>query len=273
MNFLRMFIWFIMNLFVNRIKLFLYYSSAGIKKSLRKRGVLPRNPFDDVVVVSYPKSGRTWVRVVLDYLGVNLAYDHDAARIAYHPTKDYNGFDVDEEKYKTKRVINIVRDPRDVAVSSYYHAVYRQQVFDGTFSEFIRSEKFGLRKILDFQSKWLDAASIAKDFKLIRYEELHKDSVSAFKSILKFLNNGDISEAKLRKTIEMFSFENMKAYEKSGAFRMKYGKILKPKDAKNENSYKVRKGKVGGYKEIFSKNDIQYCDSLIDKYGLDYYKK
>ena len=148
--------------------------------------------------------------MVLDYLGIEIYYDHDAAAIAYHPEKDYSDFDIDERKFEDKKVILLIRDPRDVVVSSYFHAVYRQYVFNGSISDFIRSNKFGIKKIIDFQKKWVSSADIPQDFICLKYEDFKKQPLDSFQRLLDFINEKKISKQKIRKTLELFSFKNMK---------------------------------------------------------------
>ncbi len=250
---------------LNYLNIISRYFVLGIRRSLRKKGFLSENKIEDTVLVSYPKSGRTWIRVVLDYLGIDINYDHDAAAIAYHPKKDYSDLNIDENKYEDKKVILLIRDPRDVVVSSYFHAVYRQNVFNGSISDFIRSKKFGIHKIIDFQKKWISSADIPQDFICFKYEDLKEQPVDCFKTLIDFIDDKKIPEKKIRKTVNLFSFQNMKKYEEKGIFRLRYGRILKPADNSNNNSYKVRKGKAGAYKDYLGKEDINYCDKIISE--------
>src|SRR5437588_5980082 len=89
---------------------------------------------DDVFIVSYPKSGNTWARFLIG----NLFHDDEPVTFAnveervpsiyVHPDralrrlprilKSHECFDP-----RYRRVIYIVRDPRDVAVSYYHHCI------------------------------------------------------------------------------------------------------------------------------------------------------
>ena len=53
------------------------------------------------IVVSYPKSGRTWLRYMLDHLGIHLIYSHQrpAAQLP--------------AGWEAKKIILLHRDPRD----------------------------------------------------------------------------------------------------------------------------------------------------------------
>ena len=95
---------------------------TGLARSLRKRGVLAPVPAAEAVVLSYPKSGRTWLRAMLDELGIGVDYDHADANTLYHPTEPFEIGRVDAGRYGDKRVVFLQRDPRDVLVSSYFEA-------------------------------------------------------------------------------------------------------------------------------------------------------
>jgi hypothetical protein len=55
-------------------------------------------------------------------------------------------------------------------------------------------------------------------------------------------------------------FENMRKLEAAGAFD---SKILKPGDVTDPESFKVRRGKVGGYREYLSDEDQRYAEEVM----------
>lgn len=249
------------------------YFRTGVRQFLKKKGIIKDNRFDDVVVISYPKSGRTWLRVMLDFLDIEIKYEHDAAKVLYDANNDFNKSDIDVRKYSDKRVIYLIRDPRDVVVSSYFQAVNRQQIFNGTLSDFIRDEKFGIRKILLFQSEWLKNKDIPADFMLLKYESMYEQPEREFRKALDFLNARNISDKKIRNTVELFAFKNMQQFEKCGLFRMRYGRRLKPISADNTESYKVRKGKIHGFRDYMPDKDIEYCNECIKELDTGVYSQ
>ena len=52
----------------------------------------------------------------------------------------------------------------------------------------------------------------------------------------------------------------MKAMEKTNSFGTSR---LKPADPRDPESYKVRKGKVGGFVDYLDPKEIKYCDEAI----------
>ena len=138
-------------------------------------------------ILSHPKSGRTWLRVMLSkYLSSlnnhkfsNLIEIHqltteiDAPIISFnHDNTSYNyGISMNKTHFKNKKyknetdnVILLVRDPRDVIVSYYLHCTRRRKYFSGTISDFIRDDKFGIEKIIMFLNNWVKNSTIPKNF-------------------------------------------------------------------------------------------------------------
>ena len=59
-----------------------------------------------------------------------------------------------------------------------------------------------------------------------------------------------------REALEFSRFENMQKLEAAGAFD---SNILHPGDVRDPESFKVRRGKVGGYREYLSADDQQFA--------------
>jgi hypothetical protein len=58
----------------------------------------------------------------------------------------------------------------------------------------------------------------------------------------------------------------MQERERSGVYSVSYGERLTPANADDEESYKVRRGKVSGYRDYLSDADIAYCSELLERY-------
>jgi len=63
-----------------------------------------------------------------------------------------------------------------------------------------------------------------------------------------------------QQALEFSRFENMQKLEAAGAFD---SKILHPGDVRDPESFKVRRGKVGGYREYLSFEDQKYAASAL----------
>ena len=146
---------------------------------------------DDVFLVSYPRSGNTWMRFLIGNL-VNpeepITFANIEARIPEiylfadrvlrrlpcpRILKSHEYFD-----HRYKRVIYIVRDPRDIATSMYHYSVKRGDIPDGYSIEkfvprFIKGqflEDFGTWH--EHVRSWLATRQNNSGFVLLRYEAM-----------------------------------------------------------------------------------------------------
>ncbi|MFP4620043.1 MAG: sulfotransferase domain-containing protein [Bacteroidales bacterium] len=243
---------------------------SNLKEGIKKRYHWYFGPYRNVAVVSYPKSGRTWLRVMLHDLKVIPVYYHDGSQNAL----DITYYDLPEDKSGFSRniVIFLVRDPRDTVVSSYFQMTRRHKAFEGTISDFIRDDRYGIKKILKFHEIWHKNHHLPKDFKLIKYEDMHEDTFGVMKDLLEFLNVNRVDEDQLKKIIWFYQFNNMQKLEKHGYFKKSFKRVLYPKDMNDQESYKTRKGKVGGFHEYFSDEDIEYCNQVMKEFPNPFYR-
>ncbi|MEM1002372.1 MAG: sulfotransferase domain-containing protein [Bacteroidota bacterium] len=241
-----------------------------------------------VYIVSFPKSGRTWLRTLIgkaliDGFALNTQdlleplkltvsagvlpteFIHDGTNAIL--AKPWTELESDKSSYKDKKVIFLVREPKDLIVSFYFSTTRRKQIYEGSISEFIRSDEYGIKKIMTFYKNWCDNQNVPKDFFLLRYEDLHKDAETCLASVLKFIAAENIPKQVIKDAVDFGDFENMKQLERSGQYSWR----LLPANASDEQSYKVRQGKVGGYVDYLSKEDIEYIDGIIAQANCSFF--
>ncbi len=242
---------------------------ATLKQGIRKRYNRQFGPYRDVIVISYPKSGRTWLRVMLNDLHIIPSYAHDGSQNALNIPY----WDLPENKshYSRNRIVIMVRDPRDTVVSSYFQMTKRHESFNGTISDFIRDERYGIKKILKFHEIWNKNRHVPAGFKLIKYEDMHEDPLAVMKDLLEFLRVKKLDEDKLQRIIQFYQFNNMHKLEKQGYFKKTFKGVLSPKDVNDKESYKTRKGRVGGFYEYFSEDDLEYCNQVMREFPNPFY--
>jgi hypothetical protein len=214
--------------------------------------------------ISYPKSGRTWLRVMLDQLAVGLDYTH--AGSAFH-SKDFRS----TEAFVGKRpLLFLYRNPIDTTISGYFHVTKREAwrgLFQGDLSSYVRDPQFGIERTLRFNAMWLAAISERDDVLITRYETLHSNAASELRQIAKWLNV-EPDEDKITKAIDVGRFESMRNKESSGQSDERYGHRLRTVDSTDSDSFKVRRGVVGGYKDYLTENEILYCNNIMERYGI-----
>jgi hypothetical protein len=243
------------------------------------RGRSRRPP--EAYIISYPKSGRTWLRLLLgkvlcDQFGVEPTQMLDTLRATclagVTPTKfthdgsgmreglHFSKLSACKAHYEGKRVVLLLRDPRDVMVSCYFQATKRINVFDGSIADFVRNEQYGIRKCVSFYKNWGENVRVPRETLCLRYEEIHAGPQRVLQSLLNFIGVRGVSSQTLDAAIEFGRFENMKRMEATGQFNRQ---VLRPGDAKDDESFKVRRGKVGGYSNYLSQDDCKYLTEVI----------
>ncbi len=167
--------------------------------------------------------------------------------------------------YKNSKVVFVGRDVRDTLVSAYFQATKRINVYDGDIGEFAKSELYGVDKILSFYKLWHEAYQESRSFMYTSYELMHENAHRELKRVLNFMNIG-VDEELVDKAVASCSFSNMKTMEKEGEGT---SSAFQPADKSDSESYKTRKGKVGGYVDHLSEEDVGYIQKRAQAYGID----
>lgn len=236
----------------------------------------------DALILSYPKCGRTWVRLILSKILVahfqlpepadpfdleSLADSGGAAVPRIRVAHDDDAYlkapgeqRAQRSEYRDSKVILLVRDPRDVLVSNYFQAGRRHGYFKGSLSEFVRSP-LGAPSLLRYLQIWRRNQQTPTAFLLVRYEDMADDTVAEITRILQFLTL-DIDPATVQQAVDDCAFEKMQRMERNGALAS--GRLT-PGNLGDPESFKVRRGKVGGYTEYLSPEDIAYIESLMER--------
>jgi hypothetical protein len=241
------------------------------------------HPGTGVTIISYPKTGRTWLRVLIgkaicDHAGLHetmllntprltaeaglsvTRFTHDDASL--NAAQHYRTLETRKTRFRNQKVIFLARDPRDTMVSCYFQATRRVDQFDGTISEFIRDDRLGIRKYVQFANVWYENRSIPQGYLTLHYEAMKADTHAAVRQVLDFLGAQAIPDAIIEQAVEYSSFENMKKLEKARQFQEAR---MQPGDASDPESFKVRKGSVGGFGEYLSEADTTYIEAIVQE--------
>jgi hypothetical protein len=244
----------------------------------------------EVIILSIPKSGRTWIRAFLcayfckrhgleftlqpgryNQPGFpRVIFSHD---LFEHRTKGdlwdrlRGKYLVPRRELSRAKIILLARDPRDCFVSLYLQITRRDphapvELRRKSVSEMLRDGKFGVRAIVNTMNDWIEEFSGRDDFVLIRYEVLRASPTEHFRDLLAVLGESVPDMTMFHEALEFSRFENMQKLEAAGAFD---SKILHPGDVRDPESFKVRRGKVGGYREYLSVEDQKYAADALAK--------
>lgn len=245
----------------------------------------------DAVIVSFGKSGRTWLRVMLSRFyqvryGLSerhlIGFDNLHRKNPAIPKlffthdnyiKDYTGNRDSKADFYTKKVVLLVRNPLDVAVSQFFQWKYRMRPgkkalnqypehgSDTDIYDFVMSESAGLPKIIDYLNLWMKESSKINELLVVRYEDMRTNTAQTLARIVDFLGTPG-SEEDIQESVRFASVENMRNMETRRTFWLS-GSRMVARDRKNPNSFKVRKAKVGGYRDYFDESQIEHMNQLV----------
>jgi hypothetical protein len=241
-------------------------------------------PDADAVFVSFPKSGRTWVRVMMSrvyhsHYGVpgeelfefdnlhnldpripRLLISHDG-----EPWQTPQGLPTDKSAYAGKKVILLARNPIDVAVSRHFHIRNRAtwiphpEYKDLPIGEFVWAPLGGLPTIVAYLNIWDRARSTIRDLLMVRYEDFRAQPEATLAKVTEFLGLPATTE-EIAEAVSYAAFENLRKKEEQGTIP---NHRLGARQEGNPDSLKVRRGKVRGYLDYFSAEEVARMEAYV----------
>jgi hypothetical protein len=250
------------------------------------------------LIIGHPKSGNTWLKVMISRL-YQLRYDLPESKLintdefarkipeiprlaATNGCYSYEGevgkllnAGVADNALRRKPVMFLARNPIDIAVSWYHQFTKRQsrakqELINHSIEhpvdrrtvemwDFVRHSDIGLPFLIDYQNTWARNIADLDHGLLVKYEELRAEPVSTLQKIIQHMGE-DFSEEEIRQAVEWGSFDNLQKLETSGTFKQGGMKLV---NANDPSSFKVRRGKVGGYREDFAPQQVAELEALV----------
>jgi hypothetical protein len=244
----------------------------------RLRGVKEK-----IVCVSYPKSGRTWVRFALISAGVKIKFTHGGYASRDPDELGYQFTGLRPQSFGSKNIF-LYRNSLDTAVSEFHqihnrifrpdHPQYERMkerlskqnlLPPADLDEFVLHPVWGCRKISAFNAAHIEYFSKRKNNMLVRYEDLRRDPRAYFSQMLDFIGAKDYD---IEHVLRESSFENMRQLELNADEATKKANRLYGMRDGDENSLKVRQGKVGGYAEKLKPETVEAARKICAEYNL-----
>lgn len=249
----------------------------GRVRALRK--LISFKYFTDIYVIGYPKTGNTWVRSFLnDYIyrfyGVRMLdrrhdYVHFKSKIPRINYRHfYNFFCGDQirlmldgelakrtkkllEILRGKKVVHLVRDPRDVLVSFIDHASKHGYSLDR--QEFFNNDGVNIDSVIQYYRLIHSAKDTFGAYLVSSFEERIQNPKNAFKEILDFIGlpyDKKIFDDVLLET----SFNVMKSKQESGLL----------KDKQFQKYKRLRHGKIGSYLNELTLEEQRFVSKCLE---------
>jgi hypothetical protein len=228
---------------------------------------------DDTFLVSFPRSGNTWTRFLICNLidpdnPVNFAkLESRIPEIYFVPDHELRTFprprvikshECFDPRYK--RIIYIVRDPRDVLISYYEFQLKRRVISDDCsleeflprFMESAIEPKMGSWR--DHVVSWVATRAGNENFLLLRYEEMLANTQQEATKIASFLGL-DTSPERTARAVELSSADRMRKLEKEQA-----GQWRATKKTRQDKPF-VGKATSGDWKSRLSEQCVAQIES------------
>ena len=253
-----------------------------------------------LLIVAHPKSGNTWLKVMISRL---YQVRHGLPETLVHKTDEFtrrvpsvprlaatNGhysyegavgrlFDpaTRDPGMRDKAVLLLARHPCDIAVSWFFQftkrqSAHKQELINASIPhpidrrrvsmwEFVRHSDIGLLSLIEFLNGWERRLQGHANWRLIRYEDLRAKPKQTLREVVALLGE-TFGDAEIEDAVAFGSFDNLKGLESRGSFRQGGLTLRDPEDPE---SFKVRRGKVGGYRDYFSAEQVAELEALVDE--------
>lgn len=251
-----------------------------------------------LIIIAHPKSGNTWLKVMLtrlyskrhgipeeDFARYPALADANPAIPRFAATNGWYSYEravgdklqpgAPDSELRHKPVVLLARNPLDIAVSWYFQFTkrqsgHKQELINADLAhpvdrhhiemwEFVRDSDIGLQSLIRFLNYW-DAALDSLDHTLLTsYEALRREPAEVLRRITELMGDR-FSDAELNEAVEFASFDNLRKLESEGFFR---SGGLTLRNASDPESFKVRRAKVGGYRDYFTEAQARELEQLV----------
>ncbi len=251
-----------------------------------------------LIIIAHPKSGNTWLKVMLTRLyslrhGIaeqdfarypslaerNPAIPRFAATNGWYSYERAIGDQLQpgaaDSPLRHKPVVLLARNPLDIAVSWFFQftkrqSAHKQELINAELRQpvardavdmwqFVRHSEIGLPSLIEFLNYWEQALAGLDRTLITSYEALRADPARVLKQITSLLGDS-FSAGEIAGAVEFGAFDNLRKLESAGFFR---SGGLTLRNAADPESFKVRRAKVGGYRDYFTPQQADELEALV----------
>ena len=250
----------------------------------------------DCALVRHPKTGGTWLRVLITRLYA-AKYGLPSRRVVrtdelhridsrvpiFLSSSGYLSWErgwgdivATDPLLRSKKLLLLARHPGDIVVSWYIQFTKRTSAFKREMMlaemrdpidrdsierwEFIQHSEIGLPRIIDYYNYWYRNLEQLPDALLVRYEDLRSNTATQLARIGSFLGES-FTDAQVADAVDFGSFDKLREKEQSGYFD---NRSLTLRNAKDPETLKVRRGQVGGYRSDLSEEQAAWVDEQTE---------
>jgi hypothetical protein len=251
-----------------------------------------------LLIIGHPKSGNTWLKVMLSRLyqvrhglpaSLIVTSDELARRnpaipriTATNGHYSYEGVVGDalapgapDSPLRRKPVLLLARHPCDIAVSWYFQftkrqSAHKQELINHFIDhpidrrtiglwDFVRHSDIGLPLLIDYLNRWHGNLEALERALMVRYEDLRAAPAKTLRRITGLMGE-TFRDEEIAEAVGFGSFDNLRALESRGFFHQGGLRLRNPNDPE---SFKVRRAKVGGYRDYFSAEQAAELEQLV----------
>ncbi len=251
-----------------------------------------------LLIIAHPKSGNTWLKVMLtrlygirhgiapkDFAKYPALADRNPDIPRFAATNGWYSYeravgdlltpDAPDSDLKHKPVLLLARNPLDIAVSWFFQftkrqSAHKQELINASIDhpidrhniemwDFVRHSDIGLPSLIEFLNYWEHNLAALDRTLLTSYEALRADPAAVLRQITELMGD-TFSDAEIQEAVDFGSFDNLRKLESEGFFRSGGLTLRNPKDPE---SFKVRRAKVGGYRDYFTPEQADELEALV----------
>jgi hypothetical protein len=251
-----------------------------------------------LLIIGHPKSGNTWLRTMLSRLyqvrhglpaSLIVTSDELARRNPAIPrisaTNGYYSYegavgaalapDAPDSPLRHKPIVFLARHPCDIAVSWFFQftkrqSAHKQELINHFIDhpvarrtvgmwEFVRHSDIGLPSLIEYLNTWERNVAQLPRAIMVRYEDLRAEPRATLQRIGAAMGE-TFADSELEEAVAFGAFDNLQSLERQGFFRQGGLSLRNPADPE---SFKVRRAKVGGFKDYFTEEQVVELEELV----------